>query len=112
MALLVGLVLGAGGLGAVWAYSANGYLGDTAQADAAASCNALALVGTIDEDFDKATMLRMNGAHVLAQAAVEKDKYYQSLLKATEDAEYARATGDVAVFNTAVAKAKDLCADL
>ncbi|MFC8918048.1 hypothetical protein ACFT5C_19985 [Streptomyces sp. NPDC057116] len=115
-ALLVGLLLGAGGVGVAWAVSAGG--GGGAGEDARGACDALAGVDeskfTAKGKAGEQMMYRFAGAYDLATAAAAGDSSYQPLREAVTRANHRfRLVFEVdAEVKKELAKARGICADL
>ncbi|MFJ6566382.1 hypothetical protein ACIQNU_03100 [Streptomyces sp. NPDC091292] len=115
IALLIGLVVGAGGVGAAWALSGDGGGQSDAAADASAACGAL-------ERFDESkyaaegpdgdiALNRFGAAGAHSAAAAAGDPAYQPLADAVRDAqlEHARTFKFGSEVKKNLAKARGIC---
>ncbi|RST16392.1 hypothetical protein E2C00_01085 [Streptomyces sp. WAC05374] len=113
-ALLVGLLLGAGGVGVAWAVSAGGGAGG----DARGACDALAGVDeskfTAKGKAGEQMMYRFAGAYDLATAAAAGDSSYQPLAEAVTRANhrFRQVFEADAEVKKELAKARGICAGL
>ncbi|MFF2845890.1 hypothetical protein ACFVT5_06115 [Streptomyces sp. NPDC058001] len=117
-ALLIGLVVGAGGVGAAWAFAGDGSGEGDAAADASAACGALdrfdeSKYATDGPEGDMA-LNRFGAAGAHSAAAAAGDPAYKPLATAIRDAQLGHA--NTFKFGPEVkkdlAKARDICGDL
>ncbi|MPZ80730.1 MAG: hypothetical protein GEV28_10170 [Actinophytocola sp.] len=114
--LVVGLVVGAGAVGLTWTLVGGGEADAGAPADAAAACAILDRNGSADllETEDETPLRRFGAAVELAALAAGQDDRYRPLDEALQEARALLVerfeSGEE--FEAAVAKAKELCADL
>ncbi|MFD3923812.1 hypothetical protein [Streptomyces sp. NPDC058595] len=118
-ALVIGLLLGAGGVGAAWAIGGNGSADTTGAAvDARGACDALAGFDetklTAKGDEGLVALNRWSGAVTLSAAAAAGDPAYASLSDSLSRAQHRHA--QVFDFDAGVkkdlAKARGICEDL
>jgi len=105
--LLAGLVLGAGGLGLVWALSGS----DGIEADAEAVCGIVdrSVIPTEDTPPDE---FRRWGVSEVAVSMAERDAKYQPLADELDKALRAMQTFDFDEMGKAANRAKEICDDL
>ncbi|UQS22909.1 hypothetical protein L1857_08805 [Amycolatopsis thermalba] len=111
VALVVGLVVGAGAVGLVWIGSGP----DAAGSDAEAACAAVARTTALDPQTQYAGFQRWGAAAQLAAAAAEQEPRYRTLadaLQAPVDIVMRSFAAAGPEFDAAVARARSACADL
>ncbi|NIH82787.1 hypothetical protein [Amycolatopsis viridis] len=114
VALVVGLVVGAGIVGLVWIGTGSGAAGSGAAADVDAACAAVARTTSLDPVDKYAGFQRWGAAAQLAAAAAEQEPRYQSLadaLKAPVDIVMQNFAAKGPEFDAAMTRARAACDD-
>jgi hypothetical protein len=113
LALLVGLVLGAGAVGTVWAAASLAGAGNS-DADGAAACDVIGRIEPIRElsEFTLDTNRRVTAAQALADVSAKSDGRYRPLADALTEGARAVAGLDIAQVNDSLADARRICGDL
>lgn len=106
--LVVGLVVGAGGLGLVWALSSGGS-GTDLGADYDAVCQLVTRTEPLTEKFELGDMRRLAGVGELAAALAEADPAHKPLASALEESLRAAQIFDLDQSGTSLRRAQDIC---
>lgn len=102
--LVVGLVVGAGGLGLAWAVSSGGS-GD----DVDAVCGLIERTQPLTQEFELGDMRRLGGVSELAAALAEDDPAHQPLAEALQDSVRAAQGFDIPRSAASLRQAQDTC---
>jgi hypothetical protein len=106
VALALGLVAGAGGLGLAWVLSSDG---SGADADYAAVCGLIARTEPLTEEFEMGDMRRLTGVGELAAALAETDPTHKPLATALEESVLAAQSFDLDQAGTSLRRAQAIC---
>ena len=107
-ALVIGLVIGAGGLGLVWVLTSDSSDGDT---DYTAVCELIVRTGPLTKDFELGDMRRLAGVGELAAALAEDDPTHKPLATALEEIVRSAQAFDLEQSGTALRRAQAICRD-
>ena len=102
--LVIGLVVGAGGLGVAWALSSGGSDGDYD-----AVCGLITRTEPLTKDFELGDIRRLGGVGELAAALAEDDPTHKPLADALEDSVRAAQQFDIEQSGTSLRQAQNIC---
>jgi hypothetical protein len=103
--IVIGLLVGAGGLGLAWALSP----GDSGGEDVEAVCGLVARTEPLSKDFAVGDMRRLAGVSELAAALAEADQAHQPLAGALEDSVRAAQMFDLPKSGSSLREAQEIC---
>lgn len=102
--LIVGLVVGAGGLGLTWALSSDG-----SGTDYDAMCGLITRTEPLTKEFELGDMQRLGGVSQLAAALAEADSTHKPLAEALDESVRAAQMFDLDQSSTSLRRAQAIC---